>query len=229
MVFSPWAPPTKICPPASASSFDFTKLVANAVRRDENSQKPTHAPHASPSPFSSPLTSPELEPVNTLPLDVPHLALHSDVDIAMHSPASSPPSAPAFPTLEAARATTSDIPPLAHMTEAERRKAKLTARRRVKRYKEKVENTAHPSGHNAVRPKSLNKHVRPATSHPIDMRAQDLNHTAYAWTGTKDKVAHKKVFALQDLIGANSKFGFTLQPWDGKYVALPFSIVSYLF
>ena len=54
----------------------------------------------------------------------------------------------------------------------------------------------------------------------MDFDAHNLKHTQFAWTGGKDPFSHQRIFKLDEMVGPQSRFGFTLQCWDGKYVPI---------
>lgn len=58
-MLSPWATPLR--PSASAQNFDFPTCIAKVVLQDQEFYDAVEIP--SKSPFSSPLTSPELDPL----------------------------------------------------------------------------------------------------------------------------------------------------------------------
>jgi hypothetical protein len=73
-----------------------------------------------------------------------------------------------------------------------------------------------PHGYYAVKPHLVNRHVRPAAAIITALNAELLERTKTAWTGTKDRGGHRRVFGLDDLVGEDPQFRFELEKWDGR-------------
>lgn len=95
-----------------------------------------------------------------------------------------------------------------------RRKKRANGSRAVKRHLAKQ---AAPYGDYAVRPSTVNKHVRQAASIRTTFDAHKLKHTRRAYTGGRAAVGSRRSYALSDLVGEGSAMGFTLEQWDGRY------------
>jgi hypothetical protein len=99
------------------------------------------------------------------------------------------------------------------LMEVTRRKRRGHAKRAVERLEAK---RAAPYGEYAIKPKVLEKYVRPATSINTKLDAMKLKHTKHAYTGGKDNGGQKRLFELHELVGEKSQFKFKLERWDGQ-------------
>lgn len=71
-------------------------------------------------------------------------------------------------------------------------------------------------GNYSVKPKAIHRHVCPAVGIATQLKSETLKHTKNTYTGGRDKGGHGRVFQLEELVGPGSKFGFTLEKWDGR-------------
>lgn len=94
-----------------------------------------------------------------------------------------------------------------------RRKGRANAKRAVARLDEK---RAAPYGDYVVKPRLVNKHVRPAAAVHVKYDAMKLRHTKSAYTGGRLKGSPKRIYSLDELVGDGSKFKFRLESWDGR-------------
>ena len=67
-----------------------------------------------------------------------------------------------------------------------------------------------------VKPRVINKHVRPALAVDVKFDAMKLRHVKSAYTGGRFKGNAKRVYRLDELVGDDSKFKFRLETWDGR-------------
>ena len=67
-----------------------------------------------------------------------------------------------------------------------------------------------------VKPRVINKHVRPTLAVDVKFDAMKLRHVKSAYTGGRLKGNAKQVYRLDELVGDNSKFKFRLETWDGQ-------------
>jgi hypothetical protein len=71
-----------------------------------------------------------------------------------------------------------------------------------------------------VKPRIINKYIRPAAAVDIKFNAMKLMHTKSAYTGGQIKAPSRRVYSINELVGGDSIFKFKLEKWDGQYVAL---------
>jgi hypothetical protein len=81
------------------------------------------------------------------------------------------------------------------------------------------EKRAAPYGDYAVKPRIINKYIRPSVAVNVKFDALKLRHTKSAYTGGRFKAAARRVYRVDELIGEGSKFKFKLERWDGRYLA----------
>jgi hypothetical protein len=203
---------------------DFEQLLYEAVAREaENLDgddtegylfEPVASPFSSPTPLSpvpdgcNSVREPSPEPFaldGNVPL--PQLSFYP-----MHPPSlSSPPASSSAQTLQPlprkrrsyAKGSKEDI----------RRKERGNARRAAARL---VAKQAAAYGDYAVKPRVINKHVRPAMAIDVKFDTAKLRHTKSAYTGGQFKGNAKRVYHLDELVGDGSKFKFRLETWDGR-------------
>lgn len=168
---SPWATPLR--PSASTQNFDFPTCIAKAVLQDQEFYDAVEIP--SKLPFSSPLTSLELDPLEN---DADAISFIDELPFSLEADSASDMTA-VMQTSHVGRNT----------HQYERHKLYLQAAHQIKREKQKQQ---HTHGLCSVQPKSINKVIRPASPVPIDIDANDMKHMQYAWTGGKDKATYKK-------------------------------------
>jgi len=97
-----------------------------------------------------------------------------------------------------------------------RRKGRGNQKRAMRRLEEK---RAAPYGDYIVKPRVINKYIRPAIAVDVKLDALKLRHTKSAYTGGRLKSAARRVYSLDELVGEDSKFKFKLEKWDGRWVA----------
>ena len=98
--------------------------------------------------------------------------------------------------------------------EDSRRKGRANAKRAAVRLATK---RAAPYGDYMVKPRIINKHVRPATAVDVKFDAMKLRHTKAGYTGGHLK-SGRRIYRLDELVGDSSIFKFRLETWDGKLV-----------
>ena len=67
-----------------------------------------------------------------------------------------------------------------------------------------------------VKPRLVNKHVRPAAAVDVKFDSMKLRHMKSAYTGGRLKGSPKRVYSLDELVGDGSAFKFRLETWDGR-------------
>lgn len=210
-------------PPSSASDFDFPQLVAAALRRERKSEQfihPARSPASMESPLYPPATSPEIDAVNPLAhKDIPAISLSQPAPITSPQSAHAQALPASFRVNPALAATMFDLNTNSNegLSNIQRKKLRMKTFRQLQRANAAVTRSHGPK---AVKACTINKHVRPAAACSVDFDGHSLKHTQHAWTGGNDTSTHKQVFSLNEMVGPNSKFHFTLERWDGKYVWL---------
>jgi hypothetical protein len=210
----------------ATDNFDFEELLYEAVARESENLdgddtegypfEPVTTEFSSPVPVSS---VPEVHldgstpgpsmPDNTLPLSPPLLLL---------GPTQSRPSSP-FPASSSVTKASNPQPGKKRKhakgsKEDIRRKEHANAKRAVARLTTK---RAAPYGDYMVKPRVINKYVRPATAVDVKFDAMKLRHTKTGYTGGHLK-SGRRIYRLDELVGDGSIFKFRLETWDGKLV-----------
>ena len=212
--FSPW----KAFGPAPNAQLDFDELMYQSIIAEcsaidstegyeiEPMSPPLHPVYLDCSPFSSPtpLTPPPPSPLATPTESMPALSLSPSFPILNHP---APPLATASKTCPRSNRNRS--------AEALYRKCKGKKREKMKKQLEKA---AAPYGYYAVKPSTVNKHIKRANPHRTSKNSEDLPHVRTAYLGTRDKGGSKQVFRLEEMVGSGSRFGFELKEWDGRCV-----------
>jgi hypothetical protein len=201
--FSPWAggAARRIITPAADVDFDFEQLVANAVVQEleledddtEGDELVSALDAVSLSTLPPSRYASNFPPVDSTTNACP-LPLTSSLD-PMPGPSHG------------------ESNSVVRLTEDTRRKRRSHAKRAAERLEAK---RAAPYGEYAIKPKVLNKYVRPATSINTKLNAMKLKHTKHAYTGGKDDGGQKRLFELHELVGEKSQFKFKLERWDGQ-------------
>jgi hypothetical protein len=189
--FSPWAAGAtqRIITPAADTNFDFEQLMSDAVAREhELEDNDTEGDE-----LASALDAVSL----SIPPTSPQPTNFSHMDSTTTSPSHGK-----------SRSGTG-------LTEDSRRKRRSHAKHTIERLEAK---RAAPYGKYAIKPKVLNKYVRPATSINTKLDTIRLKHTKHAYTGGKDKGGLKRLYELHKLVGEDSHFKFKLERWNGWFV-----------
>ena len=98
----------------------------------------------------------------------------------------------------------------------DRKRAKARANRQEKRKREQAARFGGP----AVREKARQKYAKLASLHFNDLDLGEAEATSTAYTARDDRVRIFETYTLEELIGKDSDWEFTLKKWDGKYVPL---------
>lgn len=192
----------------SSTAFDFEGLVRAAIRREDAFDddftegyliEPAFTPFSSPTPLS-PVPDDKV-PGSPIPSDLAQLP----------TPELAPEAAPLSPPIAKPQPQRAKDP--GHRVERARRKDRAKALRALKR---ELSKRTGGFGDYAVKPKVLQHHVRPAIAVSTQLKSEGLKHTKNAYTGGRDKGGYGRVFRLEELVGADSKLGFTLEKWDGR-------------
>lgn len=101
--------------------------------------------------------------------------------------------------------------------------AAVSARKLYRKNKERARKTAKKtllrgsSGQGALlcNPTAVARNLKGLLTHPTGFKTASMPHTAPGYQGQRTKGAVKRVYALEELIGEGSKFGFDLKQWDG--------------
>ena len=105
------------------------------------------------------------------------------------------------------------------LSNRERKKIRMKAHRDLQRAKAAA-NLSH-----GTKARTINKYIRPSTACSVEFDARNLKHTQFGWTGGRDLISHQRIFSLEEMVGPQSRFKFTLQHWDGKYVVFSLPLV----
>lgn len=97
-----------------------------------------------------------------------------------------------------------------HLTGKARKKARKKEQSHKRRQKSRQETAAHQFSHHTSRPNVEKKYVVAdhAENTEVNMANSKVARTAYV--GLNDAVREKKTYALEELVGPGSKFGFRL-------------------
>jgi hypothetical protein len=209
--------------PAPGCEFDFELLLYEAVIREgENpdgddtegypfdpiTPSPASTPSAPIPGFWAPSLPPSPGPSNPANPTAPALPSFPP-DPPVLTPHQTPlPSTPT-PSAQAPKRTPGSADDI-------RRKRRGNQKRAMRRLEEK---RAAPYGDYIVKPRIINKYIRPAIAIDVKFDALKLRHTKSAYTGGRLKSAARRVYSLDELVGGGSKFKFKLEKWDGRWVA----------
>lgn len=172
---------------------------------------------------TSPLTSLEINPVPTVD-DPPPISLDADKPTSLLVTQQTSPNPSAFRVVRASSSTMQDrsVDPINESTLSNKQRKKF----RMKAHRDLARASAATKTSRGTKARTINKYVRPATACSVDFDAHNHKHTQFAWTGGKDPFSHQRIFKLDEMVGPQSRFGFTLQCWDGKYVPISLYCVS---
>jgi hypothetical protein len=93
------------------------------------------------------------------------------------------------------------------------RQGRCNAKRAVKRRKEKA---AGPFGLYKVQRRTVKKYIEQSKPIRTSLETRKLKHAKTGYLGLRDEGGAKQVFQLEELVGAGSKYGFTLKKWSGR-------------
>lgn len=203
---------TKIMTPEPACGFSFEQVLYEAVVREgenldgDDTEGYPFEPITLPSSPMSPPTAPDALP-NLLPLP-PSFSLEPapSAPLLRRPPEPSSSTQP-HKTPKCTRGSADDM----------RRKNRANTKRAMRRLEEK---RATGYGDYVVKPRIINKYIRPAAAVDVKFDAMKLRHTKSAYTGGRIKAPSRRVYNVNELVGEDSIFKFKLKKWDGQYVTL---------
>jgi ribosomal protein L44E len=177
---------------ANNNSFNFEQLLGNAVQSEISNQEDDTEDY----PFQSICQTDQ--PDTPAPSDQ-----DSDVDINSDEH-QTPTSSTATPI--------SRQPPAKSVNEY--RKLKSKQKRQMKRQQER---SSRSFGDYTVRPSTTKKHVKEANkvTAQLDLDVDAVSVTKIGYT-TVNADGYNRTFTLEEIVGSDSVFKFTLHHWDGK-------------
>ena len=175
----------------------------------------------------SPLTSPEIDPVPAAndppPLSIGSNASNADSPLLIVNQLPVPTMA-AFPVHRSSATTVQDCSAQssAEMKLSYRERKKI----RMRLHRDLARASAATTKSRTPKALTISKYVRPATPCSVAFDAQNLRHTQFSWTGSKALFSHHRIYTLEEMVGPQSIFHFTLQCWDGRYASILMARVS---
>ena len=196
------------------SSFDFAACLQRRLADEDAS----YSQLFSLSPLSSPSTTPESSPK---PATNPTLAPSDDADQPvlqatsdecrqpniLHVPVTSPQSTSA---------------PRQYANSTDKRKAKLKKGSKIRRDRHRsLQKASSAFGAYKITSALVCRHVEGSEHIVCDADVSQLKNVASTgFVGVDDRRRSKTAYTLEQLVGKNSRFGFRLHRWDGRFVFL---------
>lgn len=213
-MFSPWDIADKLL--SAAASFDFPALLQHSIQvecvydgegteNDEGEDVPrfeaVHADSRATAPSAASTSRPS----------------HVIASKASPTP-NSQPSPPPYPQTPTAGHHQLDLPATTAKTTKRKSPSQIAYQkeRDKKRQKSKKLSAQDNTLHKMDCPKLARRHVSDASSIMVPhFRLSDKTAAKTAYVGLRDPSASTKYYSLEQLVGDNSKEGFTLVEWDG--------------
>jgi hypothetical protein len=114
-------------------------------------------------------------------------------------------------------------PPMADasISAKDRRRARIKSQGHTNRRQQRQRVQDQSFSHHTPRSSTYNKYIATATPIVTPMSTASAPVANSAFVGLDDRMRSKRVYKLEEVVGKESLYNFTLQTWDGRYATPP--------